>query len=59
MSPYNESIAYFVYEDNLLVQLNIPAIGHSLILSVSNFDSNKFPLLPENNTRITLSMGKI
>lgn len=50
MSPYNESIAYFIDGDNLLVQPNVPAAEHSLILSISDFDSNKFPLLPENDT---------
>lgn len=50
MSPYNESIAHFVDENNLLVQPNVPAAEHSLILSISDFDNNKFPLLPENDT---------
>ncbi|MDC8099429.1 hypothetical protein [Chryseobacterium rhizosphaerae] len=49
-SPYNESLAYFIDENNLLVQPNVPAAEHSLILSISDFDSNKFPLLPENDT---------
>lgn len=50
MSPYNESIAHFIDENNLLVQPNVPAAEHSLILSISDFDNNKFPLLPENDT---------
>ncbi|MCY1662607.1 hypothetical protein [Chryseobacterium sp. SL1] len=50
MSSYNESIAHFIDETNLLVQPNIPAAKHSLILSISDFDNNKFPLLPENDT---------
>lgn len=50
MSPYNESIAHFIDETNLLVQPNVPAAEHSLILSISDFDSNNFPLLTENDT---------
>lgn len=50
MSSYNESIAHFIDENNLLVQPNVPAAEHSLILSISDFDNNKFPLLPENDT---------
>ncbi|MGK6342466.1 hypothetical protein ACMGDK_09520 [Chryseobacterium sp. DT-3] len=50
MSPYNESIAYFIDADNLLVQPNVPAAEYSLILRTSDFDRNIFPLLPENDT---------
>lgn len=50
MSPYNESIAYFIDEHNLLVQPNFPTAEHSLILNTSDFDSNIFPLLSENDT---------
>lgn len=50
MSPYNESIAYVIDGDNLLVIPNVPAAEHSIILSTSDFDSNNLPLLPENDT---------
>ncbi|UMQ43053.1 hypothetical protein MKS83_05020 [Chryseobacterium sp. Y16C] len=50
MSSYNESIAYFIDQDNLLVQPNVPAAEHSIILSTSDFDGNNFPLLSENDT---------
>ncbi|MFP3831372.1 hypothetical protein [Chryseobacterium sp. SIMBA_028] len=50
MSSYNESLAYYIKKDNLLVQPNVPAAEHSLIMSITDFDSNKFPLLPENDT---------
>ncbi|MCQ4139534.1 hypothetical protein [Chryseobacterium sp. EO14] len=50
MSSYNESIAHFIDENNLLVQANDSGVEHSLILSISDFDNNKFPLLPENDT---------
>lgn len=50
MSPYNESLAYHINDDNLLVQPNVPAAEHSLIMSISDFDNNKFPLLSENDT---------
>ncbi|WP_326981707.1 hypothetical protein VUJ46_15920 [Chryseobacterium sp. MYb264] len=50
MSPYNESLAYFIDDRSLLVLQNFPAAEHSLILSISDFDHNKFPLLPENDT---------
>ncbi|WP_309430116.1 hypothetical protein [Chryseobacterium sp.] len=50
MSLYNESLAYYIDDNNLLVQANIPAAKHSLIMSISDFDNNKFPLLPENDT---------
>lgn len=50
MSPYNESLAYFIDHSSLLILPNTPEAEHSLILSVSDFDNNKFPLLPENDT---------
>ncbi|MDV3846054.1 hypothetical protein CMT92_00090 [Elizabethkingia anophelis] len=50
MSTYNESLAYYIDDNNLLVQPNVPAAVYSLILSISDFDNNKFPLLSENDT---------
>ncbi|SHG24536.1 hypothetical protein SAMN05443633_11239 [Chryseobacterium arachidis] len=50
MSTYNESLAYFLEDGKLLVNPNTPSAEHSLIMNLADFDNDKFPVLPENDT---------
>ncbi|WP_089734739.1 hypothetical protein [Chryseobacterium jejuense] len=54
MSSYNESLSYFVDENNLLVMPNLPAAEHSILVSKADYElmeeNKSFPVLQENDT---------